>query len=151
MLANLLVQVCQREFVEYTNSDQEVLIFSFLLSVPNDQAFAIQVNFKKVTLWYAHFPIDYLRAIRHLGVQYRTQFPHTHGVELRCTESWDMDTCQGRVELFQHLSKMIFYLKSGNSLVGYMRNYPENPLHWVYPIIILLILDWGQEGDDRRG
>lgn len=35
-----------------------------------------------------------------------------------------------RVELFQLLAKLLWYLISGRSHVGYLYNYDQNPLHY---------------------
>ena len=91
-----------------------------------------------MTIRYSHFPNGYIRATRDFGVSYLSHFPHTHGIELRYTESWDLKTCDGLVGAFRGLPKLIHYLASGESLVGYLRNYPEKPVHWEHQVAIVL-------------
>jgi hypothetical protein len=38
-----------------------------------------------------------------------------------------------RVELFHLLAKLLWYLISGRSHVGYLHNYKENPIHEIVP------------------
>jgi serine/threonine protein kinase len=51
--------------------------------------------------------------------------------ETRCTKKFHMCNTSERVELFCLLAKLLYYLSSGKSHVGYLFNYDENPIHQI--------------------
>ena len=53
----------------------------------------------------------------------------TGGVKLRRTKPFHMRNTLERVELFKLIAQLWRYLLSGTSHVGYLYNYPENPIH----------------------
>jgi hypothetical protein len=50
-----------------------------------------------------------------------------------------MRDTKDRVELFVLIAKLLWYLISGRSHVGYLYNYVDNPLH---KIVCLLVFEW---------
>jgi hypothetical protein len=50
-------------------------------------------------------------------------------VKLRRTKKFHLQHTGERVELFQLLARLLWYLISGRSHVGYLFNYEENPIH----------------------
>ena len=55
--------------------------------------------------------------------------PLEEPVQLQRTKKFHMRNSAERVELFHLLAKLIWYLVSGRSHVGYLFNYPDNPIH----------------------
>jgi hypothetical protein len=80
-------------------------------------------------LYYAKFPHDYLREIAthswdELGIRrLRKQ------VVLCRSQKFHMMKIQERVALFRLIAHLFTYLVSGRSHVGYLYNYPSNPIH----------------------
>lgn len=54
-------------------------------------------------------------------------------VKLRRTKPFHMRKTSERIDLFHLIAQLWRYLVSGNSHVGYLYNYPENPIHKIVP------------------
>jgi hypothetical protein len=58
-------------------------------------------------------------------------------IALRRTKKYHLQHTIERVELFQMLAKLLWYLVHGCSHVGYLFNYDQNPLHTiVHPALV---------------
>lgn len=89
----------------------------------------IHSHYTCVRIYYAKFPNEYLQNIVKLGANYDpTQRDH---VTLHRTKKFHIEMKEDRVELFRLIARLLAYLNSGNSHVGYLHNYPENPIHSV--------------------
>ena len=80
-------------------------------------------------IFYAKFPNTYLQNIVKFGANYDpTQREH---INLHRTKKFHLELKDERVELFRLFANLWAYLVSGKSHVGYLYNYPENPIQWV--------------------
>src|SRR5271169_3193175 len=81
-----------------------------------------------VVIYYAKFPNDYLKAAAKHGIHWRAH-AETKEIQLRHTKRMHMRITEERIECFKLLARLLYYLKSGKSYVGYTRNFEGNPLH----------------------
>ena len=85
-----------------------------------------------VTIYYAKLPNDYLSEIVNHGARYlENTVLKEPKVVLQRTKKFHMRSADERVELFILLSKLLCYLSSGRSHVGYLYDYNGNPIHYV--------------------
>jgi hypothetical protein len=97
-----------------------------------------------VTIYYAKLPHTYLAEIARYGKRYLQRSATKQRVALRRTKKFHLQHTGEWVELFQLLAKLLWYLISGESHVGYLHNYEGNPLHRiVYTILECLKLTLG--------
>lgn len=97
----------------------------------------IHGSHSSVTIYYAKLPNLYLSEISKYGRKWKDhpnrQFNPTKNfkekVKLVRTKKFSMRETSDRVELFDLITKLLWYLISGRSHVGYLYNYPENPIH----------------------
>jgi len=92
------------------------------------QAFVIHGTHDIVVLYYAKLPNDYLSAIAKHGADLR-QYSTTKKVTLQHTKRFHLRKTAQRVEFFDLLARLLWYLRSGKSHVGFLNNYDSNPLH----------------------
>jgi hypothetical protein len=93
------------------------------------QAFLIHGSHSTVTIYYTKLPNTYLAEIAKFGAKYLQRSSLKQRVNLCHTKKFHMRNTVERVELFNLLSKLLWYLISGKSHVGYLFNYDNNPLH----------------------
>jgi hypothetical protein len=82
-----------------------------------------------VIIYYAKLPNTYLAEIAQYGANYSERSTLKQRVKFRRTKKFHMRDTGERVELFRLLAKLLWYLISGRSHVGYLFNYPGNPIH----------------------
>ena len=80
-------------------------------------------------IYYAELPNEYLAAIAKHGIHYRQQFNDQISITLRRTEVYHLRKTVERAKVFTLLAKLVWYLLSGRSHVGYLRNTIFNPIH----------------------
>lgn len=93
------------------------------------QAFVIHGSHSSVTIYYAKLPNSYLSEIAKHGAKYLQRSVLKQRIQLRRTKKYHMRHTAERVELFTLLAKLLWYLVSGKSHVGYLFNHNDNPLH----------------------
>ena len=129
-----------------------ILSHTFSHTFPNltQQAFIIHIVHTTVYIYYCKFPKRYLAEITKYGAKYSDMHsPRASGVvKLRRTKPFHMRKTSERVDLFHLIAQLWRYLVSGNSHVGYLCNYPENPMHKIVPPPFLpgfrcRLLTWG--------
>ena len=124
----MLGQTCHKDFYEHTpTSYQEVLTpqhYDLHL-----QAFVIHGSHSSVTIYYAKLPHTYLAEIARYGKRYLERSVTKQHVALRRTKKFHLQHTGERVELFQLLAKLLWYLINGECHVGYLYNYEGNPIH----------------------
>jgi hypothetical protein len=72
----------------------------------------------------ATLPHSYLREISRYGRNYLQRSTTKQRIALRRTKKFHLQHTDERVELFQILAKLLWYLVSGRSHVGYLFNHP---------------------------
>jgi hypothetical protein len=103
------------------------------------KAFVIDASHSTLSIYYAKLPNYYLSDIVQHGAKYCECVPleKQYTVELQCTKKFHMRITSERVELFRLLAKLLYYLSSGKSHVGYLFNYEQNPIHQIiYPPVM---------------
>jgi hypothetical protein len=80
-------------------------------------------------IYYAKLPNTYLKEIVQYGPGYLLKSSTKRRIQLRRTKKFHMTIANERVELFRLLAQVLIYLSSGRSHVGYLYDYPENPIH----------------------
>ena len=82
----------------------------------------------RVYLYYAKLPNTYLTRITEHGAQYARRFPSLeHKVKLCQSEGYSMKKPEDQAKFYVQLTKLLWYLSSGKSHVGYLCNSPRNP------------------------
>src|SRR6266516_2825332 len=94
------------------------------------KAFVIHGTHDIVVLYYVKLPNDYLAAIAKHGVNFR-QYSATKKVTLQHTKRFHLRKTAQRVEFFEVLVRLLWYLRSGESHVGFLHNFEGNPLHTI--------------------
>jgi hypothetical protein len=130
IFCEMLGQTCYKEFFENNEMKyQEVSSLLSIMSLTSSKAFVIYANHSSVTIYYAHLPNLYLREISKYGKKYNTCRTFQRQIQLRRTKKHSLRNTSERVELFILLAKLLSYLISGRSHVGYLYDYNDNPLH----------------------
>ena len=91
------------------------------------KAFIILYRTRSTQIYYAKLPNQYLKDIAKFGAKYASS--RKYRVRLSHTKHFHLDNTEERVALFRLLANLLAYLSSGKSHVGYLFNYPENPIH----------------------
>jgi len=118
IFCQMLAQTLHPEFYQNPNSKyQEVdSHLSFLmLGICYSISYSVHTN---LLFKIAAFGVNYASSRK-----YRVRLYHTKPFHLENTEE--------RVSLFQLMANLLAYLSSGKSHVGYLFNYPENPIHQI--------------------
>ena len=92
-------------------------------------AFVIHGSHSSITIYYCKFLNKYLSEISRFGKNFTTKRTFTGKVKPLRTKKFSFRDTNDRVELFGLVAKLLWYLVSGKSKVGYLYNYPDNPLH----------------------
>lgn len=93
----------------------------------SQKAFVIYCTHSTLRIYYAKLPNFYLSAISTHGIHYREQCQIR--VQLRRTKAYHLRLGNEREDIFRLLARLLWYLSSGRAHVGYLFNYPDNPLH----------------------
>jgi hypothetical protein len=91
----------------------------------------IHGSHSSITIYYAKLPNTYLSEIAKHGAKYLQRSTLKQHIKLCRTKKFHMRHTAERVELFNFLAKLLWYLISGNSHVGYLFNHNTNPLHTI--------------------
>lgn len=87
----------------------------------------IHIRHTKVYLFYAKFPNTYLSRIYEHGAKYSQLFPSPEDKITLCqSPAYSMNNAADQAKLFRDLAKLLWYLSSGRSHVGYLCNCPRN-------------------------
>lgn len=86
----------------------------------------VHIRHTRVYLFYAKLPNTYLARITEHGAQYARRFPE-HQVKLCQSEGYSMKKPEDQAKFYVQLTKLLWYLSSGESHVGYLCNSPRNP------------------------
>jgi hypothetical protein len=89
-----------------------------------------------ITMYYAKFPNSYLSEIAQYGAKYLERSQIKQRVKLRRTKRFRLHDADERIELFQLLAKLLRYLVSGRSHVGYLFNHDHSPLHGIVSLLL---------------
>lgn len=100
-------------------------------------AFVIHGRHSSITIYYCKYPNRYLADISRFGKKwqnhplrnYNRRKLDTSKVRLHCAKKFSLRDTAQRIECFNVLARLIYYLWSGDAHVGYLKNYAENPLH----------------------
>jgi hypothetical protein len=131
MFCEMLGQTCYPEFFHNIHGYQE--------------AFVVFLRHASVTIYYSKLPNLYLSEISEWGKKWHNHPQRTFNpqrnrkekVKLYRTQTWSLTNTTDRVELFILLAKLFWYLCSGNAHVGYLLNYPDNPIHRIVTPVVL--------------
>ena len=80
----------------------------------------------KIYLFYAKLPNQYLARISEHGAKYAEKFPMAK-VRLCQSRPYMMKKSEDQGAFYRLLAKLLWYLVSGKSHVGYLCNCPRNP------------------------
>ena len=75
------------------------------------------------------------------GERYRDDVTNPQGVQLEHSKNYELRDPELRGEFFEMLCRMITYLSSGKSHVPFLWNHPENPIHTVFILLFVLIIE----------
>jgi hypothetical protein len=122
IFAEMLGQVCHPEFYhELENEFQE--------------SFVVHIRHAKITLFYAKLPNQYLSRVSKYGAKYAALFPEK--VRLYQSRPFSMKKSPDQAAFYRLLTRLLWYLASGNSHVGYLYNCPQNRL--VAKVFLLIL------------
>jgi hypothetical protein len=105
-------------------STQVLLSYSVLTLC---KAFVLHIRHATVSIFHARFPNVYLRNVRTHGPRYSQLFPQSPKIRLYQMGPYNMRLATGQADLYRALAKLLWYLASGKSHVGYLANVPANP------------------------
>ena len=77
-------------------------------------------------LFYAKFPNQYLRDIAKYADEYKTQVVQTHQIVIQQSRPFRMKEPTDQAEFYRLLSKLLYYLVSGQSNVGFLTAQKSN-------------------------
>jgi hypothetical protein len=111
IFAEMLGQVCRPELYNLKNEYQE--------------SFVVHIRHAKITLFYAKLPNLYLSRISKHGAKYSAMFDDK--VQLYQSQPFFMKKAEDQAAFYRLLTRLLWYLASGNSHVGYLCNCRQNP------------------------
>jgi hypothetical protein len=132
IFCEMLGQTCYPEFYNDPNSEyQEVPTplpsFQILILV---QAFVIHALHSSIFIYYARLPNKFLADVARHGVHYLERVSNKPRITLRKTKPYHLSKKDERAEIFMLLAKLFWYLRSGESHVGYLnKHFARNPIH----------------------
>jgi hypothetical protein len=77
-------------------------------------------------LFYAKFPSRYLRDVAKYTNEYKTKAVQTHQVVIQQSRPFRMKDPKDQAEFYKLLSKLLYYLVSGQSYVGFLASQKWN-------------------------
>ena len=116
------------------NEYQEVS--SIISTVTDKKSFVIHIRHAKIHLFYAKLPNQYLARISEYGAKYAEMFPEEK-VRLCQSRPYMMKKTEDQAAFYHLLAKLLWYLSSGKSHVGYLCNCSRNPFV-AKPVFILI-------------
>ena len=95
----------------------------------SNQAFVIHCRHATCRLFYAKFPNRYLQNIVRHGASYRRKTPGTRQdvIILHQSKGYKMKKLDQQAEFYHLIAKLLYYVLSGSSHVGFWRNCQGNP------------------------
>ena len=87
----------------------------------------IHIRHAKIYLFYAKLPNIYLARLSEYGAKYAETFPSEKKVVLCQSRPYMMKRAEDQAAFYRLLAKLLWYLGSGKSHVGYLCNCPRNP------------------------
>jgi hypothetical protein len=102
--------------------------YHVFFDVAYSEAFVIHCTHDTATFYYCNMPNDYLAAIYSYGAAYLETVNIRPSVMLRHTRKYHFREPTELFELFLELTNLLCYLSSGKAHVGYLFDYPGNPL-----------------------
>jgi hypothetical protein len=112
IFAEMLGQVCHPKFYHQLENEYQ-------------ESFVIHIRHAKITLFYAKLLNQYLSRVSEFGAKYAALFPDK--VRLYQSRPFLMKKPQDQAAFYRLLTRLLWYLASGNSHVGYLCNCPQNP------------------------
>jgi hypothetical protein len=95
-----------------------------------------------VYLFYAKFPNTYLRDIARYGSSYKTSVANPIKIQIRQSRPYRMRHPQHQADFFRLLSRILYYMISGNSNIGYLAKDEWNPYYnGITPVSLLRGID----------
>jgi hypothetical protein len=91
------------------------------------QAFVIHIRHATISIFHAHLPNTYLSNIHVHGPRYSALFPTTPKIRLKQYGPWNMRHTQDQASLYRVLARVLWFLASGRSHVGYLAKCRGNP------------------------
>ena len=91
------------------------------------QAFVLHARHATFYLFYAKFPNKYLQDIVRYGAEYKQHVPNQPPVIIQQSEPFRMRYPAQQVACFKLLSKLFYYMVSGESKIGYLAKAVWNP------------------------
>jgi hypothetical protein len=82
-----------------------------------------------VYLFYAKFPNTYLHDIARYGSSYKTSVANPIKIQIRQSRPYRMRHPQHQADFFRLLSRILYYMISGNSNIGYLAKDEWNPYY----------------------
>jgi hypothetical protein len=73
------------------------------------------------------FPNSYLRDIHEHGLEYKTKVPSPAEIVIKQSRPYRMKRPQDQAEFFVLLSKLLYYIVTGKSNIGFLANENWNP------------------------
>ena len=98
-----------------------------LFTVLTSQAFVIHIRHTKISIFHAHLPNTYLSNIHAHGPRFSALFPNTPKIRLKQYGPWNMRHTQDQASLYRVLARVLWFLASGRSHVGYLAKCRGNP------------------------
>jgi hypothetical protein len=123
IFAEMLGQVCRPTFFNQFNNEYQ-------------ESFVIHIRHAKITLFYAKLPNLYLSRITQHGAKYATMFHDK--VQLSQSRPFLLKKAEDQAAFYHLLTRLLWYLASGDSHVGYLCNCPQNP--FVAKLVFLILL-----------
>ena len=86
----------------------------------------VHIRHSNIYLFYAKLPNTYLAAISEYGAKYAAEFPQDK-IRLYQSRPYMLKKAEDQAAFYRLVAKLLWYLASGKSHVGYLCNCPENP------------------------
>jgi hypothetical protein len=99
------------------------------------QAFVVHARHATFYLFYAKFPNTYLRDIARYGIEYKQRVAHPIKIQICQSRPYRMRHPQHEADFFRSLSKILYYMVSGYSNVGYLAKDEWNPYYNGIPLV----------------
>ena len=124
MFAEMLGMVCHSAYYE---QGEQMVILTFI--VANLKGFIVHLDGSRGSIFWAQFPIEYLRTIHIDDVH---KIPDETKIALHHTRSYDLFDPTQCIDFLRHLIALIRYLAAGKGNVGHLR-LPGDKIHRVLP------------------
>jgi hypothetical protein len=89
----------------------------------------VHARHANVYLFYAKFPNTYLRDIARYGSEYKHRIADPIKIQICQSRPYQMRHPQHQADFFRLLSRILYYMISGNSNVGYLAKDEWNPYY----------------------